>query len=48
MDLKNILSEGSSHTARLSETTRVLAGKWEKTGLLEGIDNEVEKIKQDN
>ncbi|WP_339839882.1 hypothetical protein, partial [uncultured Flavobacterium sp.] len=43
MDLKNILSEGSSHTARLSETTRVLASKWEKTGLLEGIDNEVEK-----
>ena len=43
MDLKNILSEGSSHTARLSEATRALAGKWEKTGLLEGIDNEVEK-----
>jgi len=43
MDLKNILNEGSSHTARLSEATRVLASKWEKTGLLEGIDNEVEK-----
>ena len=43
MDLKNILNEGSSHTARLSETTRALAGKWEKTGLLEGIANEVEK-----
>ena len=43
MDLKNILNEGSSHTARLSETTRALAGKWEKTGLLEGIENEVEK-----
>jgi len=43
MDLKNILSEGSSHTARLSETTRVLASKWEKTGLLEGINNDVEK-----
>jgi len=43
MDLKNILKEGSSHTARLSEATRALAGKWEKTGLLEGIDNEVEK-----
>ena len=43
MDLKNILNEGSSHTARLSEATRALAGKWEKTGLLEGIDNEVEK-----
>ena len=37
MDLKNILNEGSSHQARLSETTRALAGKWEKTGLLEGI-----------
>jgi len=43
MDLKNILNEGSSHQARLSEATRVLASKWEKTGLLEGIDNEVEK-----
>ena len=43
MDLKNILNEGSSHQARLSETTRALAGKWEKTGLLEGIANEVEK-----
>jgi len=43
MDLKNILNEGSSHTARLSEATRALAGKWEKTGLLEGIDNEVER-----
>jgi len=43
MDLKNILNEGSSHTARLSEATRVLASKWEKTGLLEGIASEVEK-----
>ena len=43
MDLKNILNEGSSHTARLSEATRALAGKWEKTGLLEGIDNEIER-----
>jgi hypothetical protein len=43
MDLKNILSEGSSHTARLSETTRVLASKWEKTGLLDGISNDVER-----
>ena len=43
MDLKNILNEGSSHQARLSETTRVLASKWEKTGLLEGIDSEVER-----
>ena len=43
MNLKNILNEGSSHTARLSEATRALAGKWEKTGLLEGIDNEIER-----
>ena len=43
MDLKNILNEGSSHQARLSETTRALASKWEKTGLLEGIDSEVER-----
>jgi hypothetical protein len=43
MNLKSILKEGSSHTARLSEATRALAGKWEKTGLLEGISNEVER-----
>jgi len=43
MNLKNILSEGTSHTARLSEATRALAGKWEKTGLLEGIDNDIER-----
>jgi hypothetical protein len=43
MNLGNILNEGASHQARLSEATRVLASKWEKTGLLEGIDNEVEK-----
>ena len=30
MNLKSILKEGSSHTARLSEATRALAGKWEK------------------
>ena len=43
MNLKSILKEGTSHTARLSEATRALAGKWEKTGLLEGIANDVEK-----
>ena len=43
MDLKNILNEGSSHTARLSEATRALAGKWEKTGLLEGISSTISK-----
>jgi hypothetical protein len=43
MNLSKILNEGSSHQNRLSETTRRLAGKWEKTGLLEGIDNEIER-----
>ena len=43
MDLKNILNDGSSHQARLSEATKVLASKWEKTGLLEGISNDAEK-----
>ena len=43
MNLKNILNEGTSHQARLSEATRVLASKWEKTGLLEGIDSEIER-----
>jgi len=36
MDLKNILNEGSSHTARLSEATRALAGKWEKNWSFRG------------
>ena len=43
MNLSNILNEGTSHQKRLSEATRVLASKWEKTGLLEGIANDVEK-----
>jgi hypothetical protein len=43
MNLSKILNEGSSHQTRLSETTRRLAGKWEKTGLLEGIDSEIER-----
>ena len=43
MNLSNILNEGASHQKRLSEATRVLASKWEKTGLLEGIDSEIER-----
>ena len=41
MDLKNILNEGSSH--HQDYLKQPFPGKWEKTGLLEGIDNEVEK-----
>ena len=43
MNLKNILNEGASHQSRLSETTRRLAAKWQKTGLLEGINTDVER-----
>jgi hypothetical protein len=40
--ISNILNESSSHYAKLSETTKALVGKWNKTGLLEGIKNENE------
>jgi len=43
MNLKNILNEGASHQSRLSEVTRRLTAKWQKTGLLEGINSDVEK-----
>jgi hypothetical protein len=43
MNLKSILKEGASHQTRLSEATRALASKWEKTGLLEGVSNEIER-----
>jgi hypothetical protein len=43
MNLKNILNEGASHQTRLSEVTRRLTAKWQKTGLLEGINTDVEK-----
>ena len=43
MNIKNILSEGASHHSKLSQVTRGLVAKWEKTGLLEGMDNNFER-----
>jgi len=43
MSLRNILNEGQSHTTRLREVTNQLVTKWEKTGLLEGLDSELDR-----
>jgi|9_EtaG_2_1085328.scaffolds.fasta_scaffold15014_2 hypothetical protein len=43
MNIKNILSEGASHHSKLSQVTRGLVAKWEKTGLLEGMENNFER-----
>jgi hypothetical protein len=43
MDNVNNLLEGSSPYQVLSEQSAKLAGKWEKSGLLEGIEASVEK-----
>ena len=43
MSLRNILNEGQSHTTRLREVTNQLVAKWEKTGLLEGLDSELDR-----
>ena len=43
MSLQNILNESNSVVRRQMEETKGLVTKWEKTGLLEGIDAEYEK-----
>ena len=43
MNTVNNLLEGSSPYQVLSEQSAKLAGKWEKSGLLEGIDSSTEK-----
>ena len=43
MSLKRILNEGQSHTTKLREVTNKLVAKWEKTGLLEGLDSELDR-----
>ena len=37
-DIKSLLTEGKSPTVRLMEETRGLQAKWDKTGLLEGLE----------
>ena len=39
----NLLAEGSSNYKTLQADAARLAGKWNQTGLLEGISNEIEK-----
>jgi len=43
MSLKNILGESNGMIRRQMEETKGLVGKWEKTGLLEGLDKEYER-----
>ena len=43
MNTVNNLLEGSSPYQVLSEQSAKLAGKWEKSGLLEGIDSSTER-----
>jgi len=43
MDLKNILNEGKSHQEKMVAVTKGSVAKWEKTGLLEGIESEIER-----
>jgi len=41
--LSNILNESNGMIRRQMEETKGLVSKWNKTGLLEGIDHEYEK-----
>ena len=43
MNIKNILNEGKSHYSKMTTVTKGLTAKWEKTGLLEGIDNDFDR-----
>jgi hypothetical protein len=43
MNIKNILNEGKSHYSKLTQVTRGLVAKWEKTGLLEGLKNDFDR-----
>jgi hypothetical protein len=43
MSLNNILNESNSALRKQIDETKGLVGKWNKTGLLEGLDSEYEK-----
>jgi len=43
MSLNNILNESTSLLRKQVDETKGLVGKWEKTGLLEGLDTDYEK-----
>jgi hypothetical protein len=42
-DIKSLLTETTNPMVKLMSETRGLVSKWEKTGLLEGIKNDMEK-----
>ena len=42
-DVKQLLTSALNPQARLLQETRGLVTKWDKTGLLEGLKNQVEK-----
>jgi hypothetical protein len=42
-DVKSLLTNTMNPQARLMQETRGLVSKWEKTGLLEGLKNDVER-----
>lgn len=42
-DIKSLLQDNINPQAKLMADTRALTSKWEKTGLLEGLDGETEK-----
>ena len=42
-NVKELLTNALNPQARLMAETRGLVSKWEKTGLLEGLRNDIEK-----
>jgi hypothetical protein len=42
-EISKLLKDSQNPQQRLMAETRSLVSKWEKTGLLEGIDNDTEK-----
>ena len=43
MNISNLMASAGDHSRKLKEETRELVSKWERTGLLEGLDSEYEK-----
>ena len=41
--VNNLINESAESFRNMQSDAARLAGKWEKTGLLEGLDNELEK-----
>ena len=43
MDTNSLLNESAGYTRKMSEESKGLVSKWEKTGLLEGIESDFER-----